>query len=124
MSVKNDSFPASAAFDLLNNSLQDESNKKAALGAKSIFVFTLKNTDGKEESWTLDLKTKAAVTTGAHKKPTATLILSDEDFGKLAAGQANAQKLYMGNKMKIKGNLMSTMKLEPILKKAQDKPKL
>jgi putative sterol carrier protein len=55
---------------------------------------------------------------------TVTLILSEEDFGKLVAGKANAQKLFMGGKLKIKGDVMKATKMEPILKKAQSKAKL
>lgn len=48
-----------------------------------------------------------------------TLSLSDEDFGKLVSGKANAQKLFMGGKLKVKGDVMKATKLEPVLKKAQ-----
>ena len=53
-----------------------------------------------------------------------TLILSDEDFGKLVGGSANAQKLFMSGKLKVKGDVMKATKLEPVLKKAQSKAKL
>jgi putative sterol carrier protein len=48
-----------------------------------------------------------------------TLALSDEDFGKLVAGKANAQRLFMSGKLKVKGDVMKATKLDPILKKAQ-----
>jgi putative sterol carrier protein len=53
-----------------------------------------------------------------------TLSLSDDDFGKLVAGKANAQKLFMAGKLKVKGDVMKATKMEPILKKAQTKAKL
>jgi putative sterol carrier protein len=53
-----------------------------------------------------------------------TLILSDADFGRLMSGKANAQKLFMSGKLKIKGDVMKATKMEPVLKKAQDKAKL
>ena len=68
------------------------------------------------------------------------LTVSDENFGKLVSGKANAQQLFMSGKLKIKGNAMKVslpvrgcqaatdyeqaLKLEPILKKAQNKAKL
>lgn len=55
---------------------------------------------------------------------TVTLTLSDADFASLVAGKANAQRLFMGGKLKIKGNIMKATKMEPILKKAQGKAKL
>jgi hypothetical protein len=48
-----------------------------------------------------------------------TLSLSDEDFGKLVTGKANAQRLFMAGKLKVKGDVMKATKMEPILKKAQ-----
>ena len=53
-----------------------------------------------------------------------TLSLSEEDFGKLVSGKANAQRLFMGGKIKIKGDMMKATRMEPILKKAQSKAKL
>lgn len=52
------------------------------------------------------------------------LILSDAQFSQLISGKANAQKLYMGGKLKVKGDVMKATKMEPILKKAQNKAKL
>lgn len=52
------------------------------------------------------------------------LSLSDEDFGKLVTGQANAQRLFMSGKLKIKGDVMKATKMQPILSKAQTKAKL
>lgn len=53
-----------------------------------------------------------------------TLVLSETDFASLVAGKANAQRLFMGGKLKIKGNVMKATKLDPVLKKAQTKAKL
>ena len=53
-----------------------------------------------------------------------TLLLSDDDFGKLVTGKANAQRLFMGGKLKVKGDVMKATKMEPILKRAQTKAKL
>ncbi|KAL3458626.1 SCP2 sterol-binding domain-containing protein [Aspergillus heterothallicus] len=129
MSLKVDGFPSSAAFDVINSSLQgDESERKDAVKtAQTVVAFTLKNSSGKEESWYLDLKDKGVVGKGAAPpggKADVTLQLSDADFGSLVSGQANAQKLFMGGKLKIKGNIMKATKMEPVLKKAQGKAKL
>ncbi|TQS31914.1 hypothetical protein Golomagni_07791, partial [Golovinomyces magnicellulatus] len=84
---------------------------------------TLKNKAGETESWTLDLKNEGKVTKGLNKA-NVTLSLSEEDFANLSQGKANAQKLFMSGKLKIKGDIMKSTKLEPILKKAQGKAKL
>jgi putative sterol carrier protein len=108
MSLKNDKFPASAAFDAINGVLQgNEADREDAIKqAKSVFAFTLKNKAGETESWHIDLKEKGTVGTGLGTKPTVTLSLTEEDFGKLVSGQANAQKLFMSGKLKIKGDVM------------------
>ena len=56
---------------------------------------------------------------GLANEETVTLSLSDDDFGKLVTGKANAQRLFMGGKLKVKGDVMKATKLDPILKKAQ-----
>ena len=55
---------------------------------------------------------------------TVTLHLTDNDFAQLVTGKANAQKLFMSGKLKIKGNMMKATKVEPILKKVQERAKL
>ncbi|KAI4128511.1 MAG: hypothetical protein LQ338_002681 [Usnochroma carphineum] len=129
MSLKNESFPSSAAFDAINSSLQsdDAERKDAVKKGNAIFAFTLKNKDGQEESWYIDLKEKGSVGKGSapdEKKADVTLSLSDEDFGKMVAGKTQAQRLFMSGKLKIKGDIMKATKMEPVLKKAQTKAKL
>ncbi|GAD92984.1 conserved hypothetical protein [Paecilomyces variotii No. 5] len=129
MSLKNDAFPSSAAFDAINAVLQaDEAERKEAVKqGGAVFAFTLTNSKGQQESWYLDLKNKGEVGKGAAPaggKADVTLSLSDDDFAGLASGKANAQRLFMGGKLKIKGNIMKATKMEPILKKAQSKAKL
>ncbi|KAK9782542.1 putative SCP2 sterol-binding domain-containing protein [Seiridium cardinale] len=126
MSLKNDKFPSSAAFEAINSALNSsEADKKDAIKqGNAVFAFTLKNKAGETESWHIDLKESGSVGKGLGSKPTVTLSLSDEDFGKLVAGQANAQRLFMSGKLKVKGDVMKATKMEPILKKAQTKAKL
>ncbi|KAH7025959.1 SCP2 sterol-binding domain-containing protein [Microdochium trichocladiopsis] len=128
MSVKNDEFPSSAAFDAINAVLQgDEAERKSAIKqANAVFAFTLKNAAGKEESWHIDLKDKGAVGKGTGEKPTGMSHLSrrHEDFGKLVAGKADPQRLFMGGKLKAKGDIMKATKMQPILAKARSSAKL
>ncbi|PYH94753.1 putative lipid transfer protein [Aspergillus ellipticus CBS 707.79] len=129
MTLKNNAFPSSAAFDAINAALQsDAAERKDAINkAKAVVAFNIKNSNGEEESWHLDLKDKGVVAKGAAPtggKADVTLSLSDEDFTSLVSGKANAQRLFMGGKLKIKGNIMKATKMEPVLKKAQGKAKL
>ncbi|RKU46672.1 hypothetical protein DL546_008377 [Coniochaeta pulveracea] len=125
MSLKNDKFPSSAAFDAIAEALSSEKDKKDAIKqGNAIFAFTLKNAAGETESWHIDLKNTGTVGKGLGEKPTVTLSLSDADFGNLVSGKANAQRMFMSGKLKIKGDMMKATKLDPILKKAQNKAKL
>ena len=128
MGLKDDAFPSSAAFDAIADALQSEADKKDAIKkGGAIFAFQLKNTAGKEESWYIDLKETGTLGKGAApqgKKAGVTLILTDAIFSDLVAGKANAQKLFMSGKLKVKGDVMKATKLDPILKKAQSKAKL
>jgi len=45
------------------------------------------------------------------KKPNVTLVLNDAEFQKLVEGKANAQKLFMSGKLKVKGDVMSELHL-------------
>ncbi|KUI72988.1 Fatty acid-binding protein [Cytospora mali] len=131
MSLANDKFPSSAAFEAINESLNSsEADKKDAIKqGNGVYAFTLKNAAGETESWHIDLKSEGKVSKGLGEKPDeydfpVTLTLSDADFGNLVAGKGNAQRLFMSGKLKIKGNVMKATKLDPILKKAQTKAKL
>ncbi|KAF2707228.1 sterol-binding-like protein [Pleomassaria siparia CBS 279.74] len=123
MSLKSPDFPSSAAFDAIAAALSSDADRKDAIKqAGSIFAFTLKNGD-KTESWYIDLKETGTVGKGeapAGKKPTTTLSMGDAEFGKLVAGKAKAQSMFMQGKLKIKGDVMKATKIEPIMKKAQD----
>ncbi|EDU47451.1 sterol carrier protein [Pyrenophora tritici-repentis] len=127
MSLKNDAFPTSAAFDAIAQSLSSEADRKDAIKqANAIFAFTLKN-NGAQETWYIDLKETGTVGKGAApdgKTPDVTLITNDADFAKLVAGKANAQRMFMSGKLKVKGAVMKAAKIEPLLKKVQTKAKL
>jgi len=121
MSLKNPAFPSSEAFDVINGVLaaDDAERQNAVKQGNAVFAFTLKNKAGETESWHIDLRSKGAVGKGLGDKPTVTLSLSDDDFGKLVSGKANAQRLFMAGKLKVKGDVMKATKLEPILAKSR-----
>lgn len=65
-------FPASEAFDAINQALAGDviGRKNDIKAANSVFAFTLKNKAGETESWNIDLKSKGEVTKGLGDKPT------------------------------------------------------
>ncbi|KAF4302362.1 putative lipid transfer protein [Botryosphaeria dothidea] len=128
MSFKSDKIPSSAAFDAIAAALSDDADRKDAVKkGGAVFAFTIKNQAGETDSWYIDLKKTGTVGKGAAPeggKADVTLLLSDNDFAQLVAGKANAQKLFMSGKLKIKGDVMKATKIEPVLKKVQSKAKL
>ena len=77
----------------------------------------VKNAEGKEAVWTIDLKTTGTVYKGEPKsKANVTIIMSDETFTQLAEGKLDGQKAFMSGKLKTKGNMMFATKLDGVLK--------
>jgi hypothetical protein len=76
MGVSDPAFPSSKAFDMIEDGLKNEKDRKEAISkGKAIFAFTLKNPAGKQESWYLDLKKTGTVGKGlapAGEKATGT----------------------------------------------------
>ncbi|KAG8800851.1 hypothetical protein FRC16_001920 [Serendipita sp. 398] len=90
-----------------------------------VFQFQIKNAEGKEENWTIDLKKEGTIYKGPAKgKADVTIILSDETFVQLAEGKLDGQKAFMTGKLKTKGNMMLATKLGPVLATAKPKAKL
>ncbi len=84
----------------------------------NVFQWKLKSPDSE---WVLDVKNgKGSCAKGTAEKPDVTLELSDSDFVAMATGQADAQKLYFGGKLKIGGNVMASQKLEFLKKIDRD----
>ncbi|RLV93870.1 Oleate-induced peroxisomal protein POX18 [Spathaspora sp. JA1] len=126
MSVSADGFNASALWEELYTGLQDKEKAAAAIKqVNAILVVTLKNKEGKEVSWLLDLKKEGKLTKvdGSPPKGDVQLLLKDVDFVKLANGKANGQKLFMNGKLKIKGNMMKATALESVFKQLDTRPK-
>ncbi|XP_060926924.1 peroxisomal multifunctional enzyme type 2 [Limanda limanda] len=75
--------------------------------------------DGKNTAqWTIDLKNGSGC---VHEGPSSgktdvTFTVSDEDFMEVVQGKLNPQKAFFSGKMKVRGNIMLSQKLEVILK--------
>ncbi|MFL5322201.1 MAG: SCP2 sterol-binding domain-containing protein, partial [Myxococcaceae bacterium] len=82
----------------------------------TVYQFKIKNPDSQ---WVIDLK-KGSVSSGLVEKADCTLELSDADWLDMTSGKADPQKLFMGGKLKITGNVMASQKLE-FLKKIDPK---
>ncbi|KAF3695625.1 Peroxisomal multifunctional enzyme type 2 [Channa argus] len=75
--------------------------------------------DGKNTAqWTIDLKNgSGSLHEGPYNgKVDVTFTVSDEDFMEVVQGKLNPQKAFFSGKLKVRGNIMLSQKLEVILK--------
>ncbi|XP_036953458.1 peroxisomal multifunctional enzyme type 2 isoform X1 [Acanthopagrus latus] len=75
--------------------------------------------DGKNVAeWTIDLKNGGgSLHQGPYSgKADVTITVSDEDFMEVVQGKLNPQKAFFSGKLKVRGNIMLSQKLEVILK--------
>ncbi|KAI5968447.1 hypothetical protein KGF57_000141 [Candida theae] len=126
MSVEAQGFNASPYFKQIEEGLSNaELSQAAKKSVNAVIIITLKNKEGKDQSWTLDLKNAGTIkkVDGSPPKGDVELILKDVDFVKLAEGKANGQKLFMNGKLKVKGNLMKATAIESVFKQLDPRPK-
>ncbi|CAG8488462.1 6190_t:CDS:2 [Ambispora gerdemannii] len=121
MSVNVPGYKSSPYFEQLKTNI--EANPESYIKkAKGTYEFHIKNKDDKEQTWTIELKDKGAVTAEASKsKPDIVLTLTDDVFVDLVDGKLNGQKAFMQGKLKVKGNVMLATKLDGVLKAAKAK---
>jgi len=126
--LKDQGFKSSEILATLAQVFQSysEEEKKAQIKkTNGIFQLQVKNAEGKEGIWTIDLKKTGTVYKGEAKpKADVTLILSDDTFAQLAEGKLDGQKAFLTGKLKTKGNMMLATKLDGVLKSAKTKAKL
>ncbi|KAJ2820092.1 hypothetical protein FBU31_005332, partial [Coemansia sp. 'formosensis'] len=92
---------------------------------KAVYAFEVANASGKKHYFVVDLKQAGKVTDGATEaeaaqgqpKPDISIAINDDTFVKISEGKTTAAGEFMSGKVKIKGNMMLGMKLEPILKR-------
>jgi (3R)-3-hydroxyacyl-CoA dehydrogenase / 3a,7a,12a-trihydroxy-5b-cholest-24-enoyl-CoA hydratase / enoyl-CoA hydratase 2 len=86
-----------------------------------IYAFNIKNAKNDVKTFVVDLKNnKLDVVVDKNEqskvKSDCLIIISDKDFVELASGRANAQKMFLTGKLKVKGNIMLAQKLQKIFK--------
>ncbi|CCH45573.1 Non-specific lipid-transfer protein [Wickerhamomyces ciferrii] len=85
---------------------------------KSVIVFNLKNKSG-SKAWKLDLKNDGKLSEANESdlnNSDLVITMKDLDFKKLVEGKSNSQKLFLGGKLKIKGDVIKAANIETILK--------
>ncbi|THV02753.1 sterol-binding-like protein [Dendrothele bispora CBS 962.96] len=117
---KSSDLISSIATAFANSSPAEKAEQKKKVNG--IFQLNVKNDQGTEAIWTIDLKKTGEVYKGPAKtKADVTISLSDETLTELASGKLNGQKAFMTGKLKTKGNIMLATKLDGVLKSAKAK---
>ncbi|RSH91423.1 hypothetical protein EHS25_009722 [Saitozyma podzolica] len=112
-----------AALAQVFEKMPEAQKKEQVKKTNGVFQLNVKNGEGKETIWVIDLKNEKSVgvTKGPAKKPDVTMILTDDTFINLADGKLNGQKAFMTGALKVKGNVMMATKLDAVLKTAKAK---
>lgn len=112
------SFKSEPIFQGIEESLTSNPSlaKELVKKTNSVIVFNLKNKQGEQKSWTLDLKKDGSLTAGAPADADLTINIADLDFKRLVNGKSNSQKLFLTGKLKVKGDVMKAANIESVLK--------
>eukprot|EP00004_Rigifila_ramosa_P026717 TRINITY_DN843_c0_g1_i2.p1 TRINITY_DN843_c0_g1~~TRINITY_DN843_c0_g1_i2.p1 ORF type:complete len:249 (-),score=73.20 TRINITY_DN843_c0_g1_i2:1097-1843(-) len=118
MSVAVPGFASSALFEQMAAGIAADPSISTKL--KAVIQFDIKKGD-QVGSWVVDTKSTPAkcVAGKASGKTDLVLTIEDADFVALSEGKLNAQKAFMGGKLKLKGNIALAQKLEVITKAAK-----
>ena len=79
-----------------------------------VLRFSLTQASGGTATWTVDCKAGAVSEGEGGGKADVTISLSESDFIALASGKASGMKLFMGGKMKMKGNMGLAQKFQQL----------
>ncbi|KAJ2784179.1 hypothetical protein H4R18_001306 [Coemansia javaensis] len=124
-------FVSSAVIDQLGGvlaALSAEDRQREVKKAKAVYAFEVANSKGAKHYFVVDLKQAGKVTDGATQAEAAqgqpkadiTITIADETLLKISEGKTTAASEFMSGRVKIKGNMMLGMKLEPLLKHFQN----
>ena len=105
----------SASFSSLNDDMRNEMLKKV----NSVFVLEI---DGSQ--YVLDFKNGAIQKSEGSAKGDVTIVLKEKDLVDIVAGKTSSQTAFMKGKLKVKGNMMTALKLDTALKTLQKGAKL
>jgi NAD(P)-dependent dehydrogenase (short-subunit alcohol dehydrogenase family)/acyl dehydratase/putative sterol carrier protein len=98
-------------FDNIANAFRADK----ATGVDVVFQFKISGPTGGD--WHVSVKDqKCQVSSGAHAKPTTTILMGDEDFVAMIGGKLNAMQAYTSGKLKIEGDLMKSQLIEKLFK--------
>ncbi|PWN41415.1 sterol-binding-like protein [Ceraceosorus guamensis] len=95
------------------------SRKEAIKSINGVFLFVVKNANGKEQEFFVDMRKTGTFNLEVPKKPKpdVTIRVGDKDMVRLATGQMNPQAAFLKGKLKVKGNVMLGLRCQNLLMK-------
>ncbi|XP_004836212.1 peroxisomal multifunctional enzyme type 2 isoform X2 [Heterocephalus glaber] len=104
-------------FEEINRRLKDV-GKEVVKKVNAIFEWHITKGGSIAAKWTIDLKNDSGkVYQGpAEGSADTTIIISDEDFMEVVLGKLDPQKAFFSGRLKARGNIMLSQKLQMILK--------
>ncbi|RXN28617.1 peroxisomal multifunctional enzyme type 2 [Labeo rohita] len=112
---KTDSLQSDLVFAEIGRRIKDTGDELVKK-VNAVFGWEISKNGKTVRHWTIDLKTgRGSLHKGATKSD-VTFTISDEDFMEVVMGRLNPQKAFFAGKLKVKGNIMLSQKLEVVLK--------
>ncbi|XP_010632191.1 peroxisomal multifunctional enzyme type 2 isoform X1 [Fukomys damarensis] len=104
-------------FEEINRRLKDV-GKEVVKKVNAVFEWHITKGGNTAAKWTIDLKNGSGkVYQGPAEGSTdTTIIISDEDFMEVVLGKLDPQKAFFSGRLKARGNIMLSQKLQMILK--------
>lgn len=98
-------------FDGMIKQKVDETSDVSEFDA--VYKFIVEGDGG--GTWTLNLKDDKGIFEGEKGEPDVTITIGSEDFIEMMEGNLNPNMAFMSQKMKVEGDMMAAMKLNPLI---------
>nr|DBA23333.1 TPA: hypothetical protein GDO54_014258 [Pyxicephalus adspersus] len=115
--VQGTELQSELVFEEISRRIKDVGNELVKK-VNAVFHWEITKDGNTAAQWTIDLKNAGGEVYRGKVRGRAdtTFTLSDQDFMDLVLGKINPQKAFFAGKLKVKGNIMLSQKLEMILK--------
>ncbi|XP_075457184.1 peroxisomal multifunctional enzyme type 2 [Ascaphus truei] len=116
-SVQDVGLQSNLVFEEISRRIKDGGDQLVKK-VNAVFQWDITKDGNTAAQWTIDLKNGSGelYRGKARGQADTSFTLSDQDFMELVLGNLNPQKAFFAGKLKVKGNIMLSQKLEVILK--------
>ncbi|XP_036596677.1 peroxisomal multifunctional enzyme type 2 [Trichosurus vulpecula] len=117
VSSKDGALQSTLVFEEIGRRIKDV-GKELVKKVNAVFEWNITKHGKTAAQWTIDLKNGSGELYQGPARGSADTVftLSDEDFMEVVLGKLNPQKAFFSGKLRVKGNIMLSQKLEMILK--------